>query len=1445
MNGRRIVWLTLLALGVTVVLAAMSALANPPNINNPPTEDWVFDSGGRVVISDKTWNINYNITVCNDTNLVLDSCTFTFSDPADRYSRWLWVQWNGSIDINSCSFSSTGNAKYFLYFDNITSISESDIAGMMPPGSSYGGISVFNTELSIRNTTVRDTEGIAIKAENCNVTARGLTVSGSGGDWTDGAAFLAMYVYNSYDDSYVLDFDDCRIIDNPWRGFGIRSYMNWADIMATFDNCIFADSGQRGFDIYWGRDGSIDSTNASLDLTMTKCTFDGTHWDGFRFQQYEVGLDGSSHVSITLDTCDFIDIEGSGAFINVYRGDQAFNIVVKNCDFSDNAIGGRAGLAFENRYLHSWDVTVTGCTFTDNDWVGLDIRHYSTLEDGGKYTISDCTFTGHTYGMYIYNYRYSGYDYFDEFTVTGCTFSGFREAGVYQFVSYCGLPLEVHFDRCDFTDSDGRGLLLEGSNDQTDGFLWDVMDCTFTDLGERAIRFQLSYVMAGATLDIDGCTIDNTAGIEYLIDNSLDTSYAENVLRIADTEITNSTETAVSAMVYGYFGGKLTAELDTVDIKTSMLGGFKIMADKNFVSATGTVDMDLKFIDVLVDTVSTSAIEVGTPSIDYGGTRTISVSSLTISKANQALVLSGVKGQLWDTSITGVLRADVTVINSEVELFQPVLDVLDDETVDVIEAGAVLFWYTLKVYVNWDTGLPVEGAVVEITDNQRTLIGIFTQQDETGLPLLMLNSFQFRTAGQFTRSPYILNVTFRAIQKMLPVPVSEDTEVTIELSDIVPPKVYINEPLSDQIQKDMTINVRGSSFDAESMVETVEISLDGVNWVEPTTTTDWDSWSHTFVVTEQDVIDNGGIFAIRARAFDAAGNDASTITKLEIDPFPPELRVDFPYHGLQTNKHTIDIRGVTESEARVEINGIEVDLVGTLFVFPMELKEGPNTITIAALDELGNSKQVKMEVVLDTKDPYLVLLNPVEGQMFTSPSATVSGQAEDGLVIWVNGNMLDDTQYDNGTFEYTVDLNRGANSITVRAMDMACNELTTKRNVFLDDEPPVLAIQTPMDNSHQNVMTIAIVGTTEPDATILINGVIINLDNNLFSHSYVGVEGPNELSIVATDMAGNIASVTLTVNIDTVGPTLAVTTPADATDLVTLANYTITGEAPGASYAFVNGAMHEIDTSGAFSVPVTLLEGENRFIISVEDLAGNSVTVNRYVTLDSIPPVIVVRIPDAIVKDGVTTFKTKKGEDSTMTMTGYTSDAILVRVSGQTVPLTVDGYFVYDYLLDVNTVNTITVTAEDTAGNEATWQETVEHKHFRDVGDEGFDIGIVILVVGLILLALAIYLGRRRLASIEEEQELRTVEEDEVLAPAAMPEVEEEEEDLEDEVLVDEDEEKVFELTPPEERPRTDTSRRGPVAMDEVTIEIDEKDLEEKDAESDVDADESEQEEGI
>ena len=1444
--------MALFAIGAVAVIAAGFALADPGDINNPPTEDWLFDSGDSVVIAYRIWDINYNITVTGGTLLVFDECTFTFSDPANIYTRWIQVWLDGSMIINNCTFKSTGSAKYYIMVVNSTTILGSTISGMKAPYWNSGGFTAYECDLTFRNTKIMDNEGVAVWAKNCNLNGDNLMVTNSGVEGTDGAGFMAVYTYTDYMDTYALIFQDSQFNDNVGRGFGLRAYMNWADIMAEFNGCNWERNGQRGFDIYWGRDGYYDGTNASLDLIVSDCYFAENYWDGLRYNQYDVSWDGTAFVNVTVDGCTFNKVRGSGMFVNVLFGDQTFNIKVNDCDFVENSLGGRAGLALSNQYISSaWNAEVTNCRFSDNYEVGLHIEHRSSNTMGSTYLIKDCVFKNHIQSIYLYNYRYG--EYFNDFLIEGCDFSGSDGAGIHHHIEWSELPIDVTIRDCNFLNSDGGGIAATTSYDASAGVVWDIDDCTFEHLGGYAIDIMLDEVMSGATLDIANCMINDSMGVRFFVKDSWSSVAASNLLKVDNVVITETDGPAIDAMIYGFYGLEFNVYLKEVTIDVAMYNGIKALASTNFLSTFHTIKMDVSLIDVTVSNVDGNGLNLGTDRIDYRGERTIEVDNLEVSQTERAMMVSGLKGELKEITITGSNREDFMFISADVELYEPNLDSLDDGTVLIIESGSAKFWYRLNVKVEWDTGQWVENAVVEIMDNHHSLIGVYTQVDISGIPELFLVSFQFRETGFFTRSPYLLKVTFNAINERSSVVLDQNKDVTVKIQDHVAPKVFINEPLPGHIQRSTSIDVRGSSFDSESLVKMVEVSIDVIEWIDTMGTT---SWSHTFTVSHQDVIDNGGMFIIRARAWDLANNSATTLTVVQVDPFPPELRIDFPSDDYQTHMPTIEVRGVTEAGATVLVNGVETPVIGTLFSTYVDLVEGPNTITVTTVDILGNAQSIKMEVVLDTKPPYVVLLTPEDGEMFTEATCLVSGQAEDGLVISVNGVILTPGQYNNGTFNYVLSLNRGVNLVVVEATDTAGNHLIITRTVTLDDVMPILAIQSPMDGSHQSDLIITVIGTSDPDSFVLINDELVILDHGLFTHQIVGIEGLNRIVVKARDLAGNQVTTEMTVTIDVEPPTYVITQPEGDMDIVTTSDYILEGTTVGAVKVDVNGDEHDI-VDNAFSIPVTLLEGANRFVLTITDKAGNSVVTERRIYMDTIPPALVVRISGLQDNDvGEAVYKTEKGKPATRTFTGFTYDAIQVRINSELVPVSAEGYFVLDYSLNVNEYNPIVITAVDAAGNEATWNETVKHVFFKGVEDEGFSWGYVVLILGLILLIFAIIAGWWRLGKTEPEMEMRAVEEEDVLAPAAMPEVKEEEdleeeeeeekivideEEEEEEILIDEEEE-VHELAPPPERPRTETSRPDSGPSEDVTIEIDEKDLEEKDADAEIGADDTDQE---
>lgn len=126
-------------------------------------------------------------------------------------------------------------------------------------------------------------------------------------------------------------------------------------------------------------------------------------------------------------------------------------------------------------------------------------------------------------------------------------------------------------------------------------------------------------------------------------------------------------------------------------------------------------------------------------------------------------------------------------------------------------------------------------------------------------------------------------------------------------------------------------------------------------------------------------------------------------------------------------------------------------------------------------------------------------------------------------------------------------------------------------------------------------------------------------------------DGSHTVTINCKDHDGNVASEkSTTYTVDTVPPTLNVTSPADG--LITAAfSVTVAGTTNDATSSPVvitislNGTDQgtvPVGTGGTFSKVVTLKEGSNTIIVKAKDAAGKESSVTRTVTLDTSVPKI-------------------------------------------------------------------------------------------------------------------------------------------------------------------------------------------------------------------------------
>src|SRR2546425_10726986 len=107
-----------------------------------------------------------------------------------------------------------------------------------------------------------------------------------------------------------------------------------------------------------------------------------------------------------------------------------------------------------------------------------------------------------------------------------------------------------------------------------------------------------------------------------------------------------------------------------------------------------------------------------------------------------------------------------------------------------------------------------------------------------------------------------------------------------------------------------------------------------------------------------------GTYYWRVRAQDADGfagpYSAVRSVKADYDDTPPALAILSPPEMFVAPAPSVEIKGKTERDARVKVNGQKVT-VGSdgSFSFPLALKEGVNLVTIEAIDTAGNSEYGK------------------------------------------------------------------------------------------------------------------------------------------------------------------------------------------------------------------------------------------------------------------------------------------------------------------------------------------------------------------------------------------------------------------------------------------------------------------------------------------------------
>lgn len=356
--------------------------------------------------------------------------------------------------------------------------------------------------------------------------------------------------------------------------------------------------------------------------------------------------------------------------------------------------------------------------------------------------------------------------------------------------------------------------------------------------------------------------------------------------------------------------------------------------------------------------------------------------------------------------------------------------------------------------------------------------------------------------------------------------------------------------------------------------------------------------------------------------------------------------------------------------------------------------EGVKTVFVKLRDMAGNvSSVISDQIEVKTSAPALSITTPSDltNILTNGASLSLSGKVDAGVTLTLNGNAV--TVDASGNFTVSAALTEGANTLTFTATGSGGVTTTLALSATKDSTPPALSITSPAANTLTNQKSVTISGTAEKNALIKVdsNSVYAGEDGS-YSITANLVEGANSVKVAASDAAGNSVEAAVPVTLDSILPSLSITSPSDGS-VVNTPNITIKGTKESSASVTINGVSVSAVSSENYEKSLTLSEGENTITVEATDAAGNKTMLMRKVTYLSTAGALTLEVLSPIT-DLFTSVET-------LTVSGTTS-AAQVTVNGESATVTSGAFTKNITLSQGETEYTLTIVSSDAQNNQAT-----------------------------------------------------------------------------------------------------------------------------------------------